>query len=324
MLQIASVTLPFFALVGIGYVAARTRVLPLAAVPGLNVFVLYFALTAMLFQVGVRTPVAHLLHPVASTLWLLTGLTVVALGAWPARRAGRSWLEASFGGLIASQSNSGFMGLPLLVALLGEAAAAPVATTLLVDLVVIQSVAIMLSHRGAAGPQGVVGEVVASARRVASNSLPWAIVGGAVWGALDLPLPDPVADVVSMLAAAATPVALFTIGAVLARPAMQDTAAGRPRGPAGHGEHVAWLAVLKLAVHPLLVWGLGRLAVRAGLPLEEGMLTAMTLVAALPAAANITLLAERFGADGARVARVILVSTVLSVVTFMLAARLLT
>ena len=56
----------------------------------------------------------------------------------------------------------------------------------------------------------------------------------------------------------------------------------------------------------------------------RGMLTAMTLVAALPAAANITLLAERFGADGARVARVIMVSTVVSFVTFTLAARLLT
>lgn len=323
MLQIASVTLPFFALIGIGYVAARTRLLPLAAVPGLNVFVLYFALTAMLFQVGARTPLAHLLHPVASTLWLLTGLTIVGLGMWPARRAGRSRLEAAFGGLIASQSNSGFMGLPLLVALLGPAAAGPVSTTLLVDLVVIQSVAIMLSHRGTAGPRGLVGEVVASARRVASNPLPWAIVGGAVWGTLELPLPGPVEDVVSLLAAAATPVALFTIGAVLARPGMQGSAAGRARVPAGRAEDVLWLAVLKLAVHPLLVWGLGTLAVRVGLALDGGMLTAMTLVAALPAAANITLLAERFGADGARVARVILVSTVLSVVTFLLAARLL-
>jgi hypothetical protein len=95
---ILSVTIPFFALVLIGYLAA-TGILPLEAVPGHNTFVLDFALTALLFQFGSQTPLQDLLDPVV--VWAVAGLVVLALAATTARRGGRSWLDASFGGLIA-------------------------------------------------------------------------------------------------------------------------------------------------------------------------------------------------------------------------------
>ena len=47
------------------------------------------------------------------------------------------------------------------------------------------------------------------------------------------------------------------------------------------------------------------------------------LVAALPAASNVSLLAERFGADNGRVARVILWSTALAFFSFSTAVALL-
>ena len=58
MLHILLVTFPFFALVLAGYVAARRRMLPLEAIPGLNGFVLFFALPCMLYRFGSTTPVA--------------------------------------------------------------------------------------------------------------------------------------------------------------------------------------------------------------------------------------------------------------------------
>ena len=54
MLQILSITFPFFALVLCGYLAARKRLLPLEAVTGLNRFVLFFALPCMLYRFGAR------------------------------------------------------------------------------------------------------------------------------------------------------------------------------------------------------------------------------------------------------------------------------
>ena len=132
---ILAVTFPFFALVLCGYVAARTRLLPLDAVPGLNMFVLYFALPCMLYRFGSATPAAQLFNPVIALLWLLAAALIVAATAGWARRQGGSWPDAAMGALVAAFPNSGFMGVPLILALLGAGAVGPVMATLLVDLV---------------------------------------------------------------------------------------------------------------------------------------------------------------------------------------------
>ena len=46
----------------------------------------------------------------------------------------------------------------------------------------------------------------------------------------------------------------------------------------------------------------------------------LVLVAALPSASNVSMLAERYGADNGRIARIIMSSTVLAFVTFTLLA----
>ena len=322
MLSVLAVTVPFFALVLIGFLAARTRVLPLEAVPGMNGFVLYFALTALLFQLGARTPVAELLDPAVLGVWLLAGVAVMVLAAATARRRGVGWLDSSFGALIAALPNSGFMGVPLLTALLGAAANGPIIASLLVDIVVIQSLAVAFSHRGHGEPQGALRELRNAVKRMAKNPLPWAIVLGALWGGLGWSLPGPVDTTVTMLADAASPVALFTIGAVLAREQMVPSS-DVPRGGLRGLRDVPWLAALKLLAHPLLVWGIGLGAIAVGMPLTSTALVVLVLTAALPSAANAAVLAERYGADTGRITRVILLSTVVSFVTFTAAVALL-
>ena len=85
---------------------------------------------------------------------------------------------------------------------------------------------------------------------------------------------------------------------------------------------VAPVAAIKLLLHPLLVLLLGAGAREAGVPLGSFELMALTLTAALPSASNVSLLAERYGADNGRVARIIMVSTALAFVTFSAAAWL--
>ena len=53
-----------------------------------------------------------------------------------------------------------------------------------------------------------------------------------------------------------------------------------------------------------------------GAPLSTFHVTVLTLAAALPSASNVSLLAERYGADNGRIARIIMASTVLAFVTF--------
>jgi predicted permease len=64
-------------------------------------------------------------------------------------------------------------------------------------------------------------------------------------------------------------------------------------------------------------------AIKLGVHLDRFALTVITLVAALPSASNVVLLAERFDADSGRIARIILVSTALAFLTFSAAVALL-
>ncbi len=312
MIAIFSITFPFFALVLCGYLAARSRLLPLDAVPGLNLFVLYFALPCMLFRFGSTTPVASMFNPVVAALWLICGAVVIALVTWLARVRGAGWPDAAMGALVASFPNSGFMGVPLILALLGDGGVGPVMATLLVDLVITTSVCIGLSQWGAADEHGPGKAVVRALQGVLRNPMPWSILLGALAGVLGFTLWAPLGKTIGLLADAASPVALFTIGAVLARSQMQAR-------DVGHLSYVPRdeipLAAIKLLLHPLLVWGLGWLAVRQGW-LTQSLLVPLVLTAALPAASNVSLLAERFGADNGRVARVILWSTALAFITF--------
>ena len=69
-------------------------------------------------------------------------------------------------------------------------------------------------------------------------------------------------------------------------------------------------------LNPAPMFALGRGAMALGLPLTPFQLTVLTLAAALPSASNVSMLAERYGADNDRMARIILASTALAFGTF--------
>lgn len=317
MLNILSVTFPFFALVLGGYLAVRFALLPMVAIPGLNAFVLYFALPCMLYRFGVSTPIAQLLDPGVFGVYLLCALIMVAFAVATTLSERIDWNNAAFGALTAAFPNTGFMGVPLLVALLGARSAGPVIVTIVVDLVITSSLCIALSRLDGAGAQGARHAAGKALRGVAANPMPWAIMLGATASAFELVLPKPAMQTIGLLADAASPVALFTIGAVLARSQMSSA------DPTPLIDYVP-IALKKLLLHPLLVLLMGRAAIHLGVPLDPFSLTVIVLVAALPSASNTALLAERFGANSGRIARVILVSTALAFFTFSGAVTLLT
>jgi malonate transporter len=334
MLQILAVTLPFFALVAAGYLAARRRVLPIDAIPGLNVFVLFFALPCMLYRFGARTPIAQLLDGPVALVWGAGALTMVGATVALTRRGRRGWNDAAFGALVAAFPNTGFMGVPLFAALLGAGVLGPAIIAITLDMVMTSSLCIALSRldgvagrpgasppgAGDAGRAGVATALRQAFRGVVVNPLPWSILLGGLASATGFALPGPVDRAVAMLAEAASPAALFTIGAVLARPAVLAARQGLAARRAPVGD-VPAVVLLKLVAHPLLIWGLAWLASAAGLAVSREALVVMVLVAALPSASNVSMLAERFGADNGRIARIILWTTVGSFFTFPLVTR---
>jgi predicted permease len=319
VLKILVITFPFFALVLCGYLAARRHMLSLDAIPGLNGFVLFFALPCMLYRFGASTPIAQLLDVSVGLTWLACGLIMVGFTVVTSLNARIGWNDAAFGALVAAFPNSGFMGVPLLVALLGAKAAGPTILTMVIDMIVITSLCIALSRLDGADEHGAAKALKNALKGVLTNPMPWAILLGALVSVLGLELPKPVTQTVGLLADAASPVALFTIGAVLARSQML-AAAGHVAAPR-LGDYLP-VALLKLFLHPLLVLLVGASLISLGLPLDRFAFTVLVLVAALPSASNVSLLAERFGADNGRVARIILVSTAAAFVTFSLAVAL--
>jgi malonate transporter and related proteins len=312
-----AVTIPFFALVLAGYMAARRHVLPDSAIPGLNAYVLYFALPCLLLRFGMNTPVLDLLNPVVLAVYLAAGVMIVFFTVAVTLNARVGLKDAAFGALVAAFPNTGFMGVPLLVALLGPAAAGPVICTVLADLFVTSSLCIALSQmslaKDGAAEHRARTAVLRALRGAVSNPLPWAIVLGAALSLSGLQTSGPIHVVVQMLADSASPVALFTIGAVLRR-AEQHAHTRTPLV-----DYVP-AALIKLFLHPLLVLLLAAAAHSLGAPLSVFQITVLTLAAALPSASNVSLLAERYGADNGRVARIIMLSTVLSFLSFSLLA----
>jgi malonate transporter len=309
MTAILLVTAPFFALVLCGWLAARQHVLPESAIPGLNAFVLYFALPCMLFRFGAGTPVLQMLNPTLLAVYLLCAALMVAFTVAVTIGPQVNLRDASFGALVAAFPNTGFMGVPLLVALLGPTAAGPAICTITADLVVTTSACLALAEAHGSGGAGLRHAAKRIALGVAKNPMPWAIGLGALFSALGWKLSGPVDTVVRMLADAASPVALFTIGAVLWRAGQH----AHTRTPVGRYLPVA---LIKLLLHPLLLLALGLAARQLGADLPDFALMVMVLVAALPSASNVAILTERYGADTGRVARIIMSSTVLAFGSF--------
>ena len=170
MLAVLLVTFPFFALVLCGYVATRLALLPQAAIPGLNAFVLYFALPCMLWRFGATTPIVQHLTAGLVGVYVACAVAMVAFTIAVTRPRRIGWNDAAFGALVAAFPNTGYMGVPLLIALVGSAAAAPAIVTILLDLVVTSSLCIALSRLGDAGEHGAANAAQSALARRARQS----------------------------------------------------------------------------------------------------------------------------------------------------------
>lgn len=302
MLAILNVTAPFFALVLCGYLAARYRTLPESAVPALNAFVLYFALPCMLFRFAAGAPFGDIVNVPVFLAYTVAGLSAFALVAATMRWvAGEGARDAAFAALAVSWSNWGYMGIPLLPALLGEGALAPLIAAGMGDLLVVTSVALALASLGDRGAGGIRAVVTGAVAHVARNPLMWAVTAGCAFSASAMRLPDPLDQFVRLLGQAAGPVALFTIGVSLYRPRTRT-----------FGLDVVAIAGAKLLLHPCLA-GIAAIYLFRLAPLE---VQTLVLAAALPVGGSVFLFAERKGANAERIAAVILVSTAFAFASF--------
>ncbi|MGD9864681.1 MAG: AEC family transporter [Pseudodonghicola sp.] len=298
MVEIFLRTLPFFALIGLGYWAGRSRFFSQEATAYLTKFVFYFALSAMIFRFAANLSFAEVFNGRLVLGYLAGTAAIYALATLVAFFRGLDIPTAAIEAQCAVIGNVGFLGLPMLIQLFGEAAVGPIMLVLATDLVVFSSLVVMLINGGRDGRLKLA-TLRAMGLGLVRNPMIVSIVLGLGWSALALPVPGPMNDFVTILGGAATPGALFAIGASLA-------------GKSAERVQIAgWLSICKLALHPAAV----AVGVLLLFPLDSFSATVVITAAALPVAGNVYMLAQHYGVAPHRVSATILLSTVASIVT---------
>ncbi|TKD26064.1 AEC family transporter [Rhodobacter capsulatus] len=295
MIEIFLKTLPFFALIGLGWAAGRLRLFPPEATAWLTKFVFYFALSAMLFRFTATLPIAELFDLAFFAAYLTASTAVWALGFAVAKLRARPLAEAAMEAHTAMTGNTGFLGVPMLVVLLGPKAAGPVLMVLAADMIVFSTLITLIVTYARHGRVA----LAPLALGLAKNPMIVSMLAGLAWALWHLPMPGPLEDFMTILGGAATPGALFAIGASLAGRSAERL------GPA------LWLSAAKLVLHPLAV------AIAAFLifPVEPFAAGVMVAAAALPVAGNVYILAAHFGVAPQRVSTAILISTAVSILS---------
>ena len=298
MWEIFLKTLPFFALIGVGYGAGRTRFFTPEATAYLTKFVFYFALSAMLFRFSANLSLAEILDWQFVWAYLAGTMAVYLIVTTVALIRKRSVEEAAVEAQCGAIGNVGFLGIPMLTLLFGEEAIGPNMLVLAVDLIVFGSLIVILITGSRDGRMSV-GILRTVGLGLLKNPMIVSIVLGLAVSSTGYGLPQPVNEFVSILGAAATPGALFAIGASLATKSAERVAVA------------GWLSFAKLVLHP----GLVAFAAFVLFDVEPFAAGVMVAAAALPVAGNVYILAQHYGVAPQRVSASILISTAASILT---------
>lgn len=303
--QILAIVLPVFALIGLGYLAARSRLLDPSIGDALGQFVFVIAIPVLIF----RTLATSSLDGASPWgLWIsyFTGVGVIwTAGTLLVRLAfGRDARAGVIAGISAGFANTVLVGIPLITAIHGEEGLVPLFLLISVHLPVMTIACAVLMERaavldGTQAPKPLGGVLREIALSLATNPIVIGILAGGAWRILGWPVEGILADVLGRIAGAAVPVALFSLG-------MSMVAYG-VRGNIGPA---VLLSALKLVAMPAVVYGMAAHVV--GMP--PLWVSVATLIAACPTGVNAFLFAARYGTGHAMSANSITFTTAAAVV----------
>ena len=280
MQAILTTVLPVFGMIVLGYVFAKTKVIDAVSGRGISVFVFNVAIPALLFQT-VGGMGAEQGAPWGLWIAFFGGLAITwAVAALLSRRIdGISAGGGAAASMAAGFGNLALLGTPLALAHFGEKVAIPLAMILSVHAPVLWFAATL--HRELARHSGTF-SLGRTARELflslATNAIVLALVAGTLWRLTGLGFHPIAGRMLSMLADASVPTALFALGLSLA----------------GYSLRGAWggmfsLIGLKMLLMPVLVF----LAVRFVVDLPPLWAKLAVLFAAMPTGANAFLFAQR-------------------------------
>lgn len=300
MSAVLDIAAPVFGLVLAGVLAGRSGILGVESSAALNRFVCYFALPPVMFLGTARAPLAELFYgPYIGAIMggaLVTLVLSLAVGRFGFGVRQPALAVQAVGAVF---PNVGYMGIPLFLTAFGPDGTLPAVIYVMVGSFVCMAGAIGTIELHKASAEG--GRVFAAVGgALVRNPLLGATVLGAAWSWSGLAVPVPIGNFLQLLGAAAGPAALFALGLSLVGQRL-----------AGDLVEVAWLTVLKLLIQPAATaW----LAFRV-FELPAFWAWSAVLLAALPTAALVYVVAQQYDIYLRRASALIVVTTALSVFT---------
>ena len=301
MNSVVALALPFFGLILLGYVCGRRLAYPEEGLRWMNFFIVYLALPAMFFRLIAEVPFERLSNGrfVLATTLSTTAIFFLAFGVGMIATRGRI-REATIQAVAGAYSNIGYMGPGLTLAALGAEAIVPTALIFVFDNVLLFTLVPLLMSLGGAGGARPLETIRFIVLRVVTHPFNVAIGLAILFAYLDIRLPTALDTMLVFLKGAAAPCALFTMGVTVAL--------RRVRSVPGE---IPILLAIKLVLHPLLVW----IALSAMGDFPPVWVMVAILMAALPPALNVFVLANQYQAYVERASTAILIGTAVSAVT---------
>lgn len=301
MNEVLSLALPFFGLIFIGFACGKIRKIPSEGLAWLNFFIIYVSLPALFFQLLSKTPIEQLAnwHYIAATSFSTYAAYAFALLVGVIATRGNI-RESAVIAVAGAYSNVGYMGPGLTLAVLGPAATVPTALIFCFDSALLFVLTPLMMAIGGTAKTSAGELILTILKRIFLHPFVIATMVGILAAAIQFRPPVFIDKILTYLMQAAAPCALFALGVTVAQRAVTRI----PR-------ELVWVLFIKLIAHPIFVllllnWigGFDRVWV----------LTA-TLMAALPPALNVFVIAQQYQVYVERASSTVLIGTLVSVVT---------
>ncbi|GJL81205.1 MAG: malonate transporter [marine bacterium B5-7] len=300
MIEVISLVVPFFAVIGCGYLGAR--LIGESGQQGINNFVLYFALPTLLFSMMARSDLASRFEIDFVTAYTATSIVLFAYSFMLFKLLfGLKRRNTAIYAVGTVYGNTGYMGIPIVVVMMGESASLPVVLSLLIDLAVMLPItAAMIESDDPDHAGGLLHGARSALVGTLKNPLVIAIALGALWSMLKLPLPTMANGFIDVMAAAAAPCALFAMGSSLY---------GKPLGSSL--TPAILVSLLKLIAHPLLLW----VALTRVWNVDPEWARPALVAASLPVAVTVFVIARQYQVMVISASTAIVVSSLLSIIS---------
>jgi predicted permease len=300
MLEVLNLALPFFGLIFLGLACGKYKQIPETGLAWMNFFIIYVALPCLFYRVLAQTPLEQLNNVpfiVGTTLATGSAFALSFAVGWAYRR---KMAEATIAALSGAYGNIGYMGPGLALATLGASANVPVALIFCFDTLVLFALVPFLMTLSGPRQESIAATALEVVKRIVLHPFIIATALGVASAALHFEPPVALDRLMQFLQNAAAPCALFTLGVTVALRPMQKMPWDVP-----------FTIIAKLIVHPAIVL----LLLSALGPFDPTWVYTAVLMAALPPALNVFIMARQYDTWVAQASGAVLFGTFVSVVT---------